>query len=432
MANGNPFFINPLGGQGPAIGQGLAGLGAIIGEQRQQDQAAKQRQQAQIAVQEAVASGDAGKVAQVMIQHPELQEVAGNAFGFTNEQTQAIAEQTYSQVLTNPESAQEILQRGIQQVKDAGGRPLQMTADLKRFIDDPEGAFKAVELGVASVAPKVYESYVKQKETQRQAELDALDEKRFGLEERRVAIQERQEKRLLDFPKGDESTAGIRDFEFYQNLKKENPGAADEFGRERGYVSSEGQELSSHLQKRLSVATDETITSERRSREYNNYADEIAASDFVGGKAGAWSEYLKEISGTQDAVSNLRKKYNAVKASQVVSNLPPGAASDKDIELALSGFPSDTANKQQVESFFRGLAKLEDQSAKFNNFKAEFISREGSERGMLRAWKREAQRKEAEQPAVKTAPQQAIDYLRQNPQFSEQFRAKYGYLPEGS
>lgn len=29
------------------------------------------------------------------------------------------------------------------------------------------------------------------------------------------------------------------------------------------------------------------------------------------------------------------------------------------------------------------------------------------------------------------APQQAIDYLMQNPQFKEQFRAKYGYLPEG-
>lgn len=28
------------------------------------------------------------------------------------------------------------------------------------------------------------------------------------------------------------------------------------------------------------------------------------------------------------------------------------------------------------------------------------------------------------------APQAAINYLRQNPQFSEQFRRKYGYLPE--
>jgi hypothetical protein len=29
------------------------------------------------------------------------------------------------------------------------------------------------------------------------------------------------------------------------------------------------------------------------------------------------------------------------------------------------------------------------------------------------------------------APQGAIDYLMSNPQVAEQFRAKYGYLPEG-
>ena len=34
-------------------------------------------------------------------------------------------------------------------------------------------------------------------------------------------------------------------------------------------------------------------------------------------------------------------------------------------------------------------------------------------------------------PAPKTAPQGAIDLLKQNPQFKEQFRKKYGYVPEG-
>jgi len=29
------------------------------------------------------------------------------------------------------------------------------------------------------------------------------------------------------------------------------------------------------------------------------------------------------------------------------------------------------------------------------------------------------------------APPEAIEYLKQNPQLSEQFKQKYGYLPEG-
>lgn len=39
--------------------------------------------------------------------------------------------------------------------------------------------------------------------------------------------------------------------------------------------------------------------------------------------------------------------------------------------------------------------------------------------------------KEDEPKQVTQAPQQAIDYLRQNPQLKEQFKAKYGYIPEG-
>lgn len=41
-----------------------------------------------------------------------------------------------------------------------------------------------------------------------------------------------------------------------------------------------------------------------------------------------------------------------------------------------------------------------------------------------------AEAKEAQQPIIQ-APQPALDYLKNNPQFKEQFKQKYGYLPEG-
>jgi len=55
--------------------------------------------------------------------------------------------------------------------------------------------------------------------------------------------------------------------------------------------------------------------------------------------------------------------------------------------LALSGFPSENANKQQISGFLRGLAKIEKVNAEFNNYKAEYLSENGTERGMLKSWK---------------------------------------------
>jgi hypothetical protein len=55
--------------------------------------------------------------------------------------------------------------------------------------------------------------------------------------------------------------------------------------------------------------------------------------------------------------------------------------------MAISGFPSEKANGEQISSFLRGMAKLEGIKADYANFKAEYISGNGSERGMLQEWK---------------------------------------------
>ena len=195
-------------------------------------------------------------------------------------------------------------------------------------------------------------------------------------------------------------TAGIKDFDYYQDLKKRDPDAAEAFGRERGYISSEGVELSSHLQKRLSASTDEAITSERNSSEFLVLADEIEKANIGGGAAqGKWAEGIKDFTGNQDAITDLRQKYMGIRSSQGIKNLPPGVASDKDIELALKGFPTENATGTQIASFLRGMAKLEDFNAKFNSFKAEYISDKGHERDMLKAWK------DANKSSTGTAPE---------------------------
>ena len=102
--------------------------------------------------------------------------------------------------------------------------------------------------------------------------------------------------------------------------------------------------------------------------------------------SGSWGEYVADLTGNQDWKTELRKDFAQVRASEAVRNLPPGAASDADIALALKPFPSDNASGAQVASFLRGLSKLSAYNEQYNTFKADYISEKGSERGMLEAW----------------------------------------------
>jgi len=54
--------------------------------------------------------------------------------------------------------------------------------------------------------------------------------------------------------------------------------------------------------------------------------------------------------------------------------LPPGVATDKDIELALKGIPPENANAATLASFLRGSAKLQDIDSAINNAKTDWLS----------------------------------------------------------
>lgn len=182
-------------------------------------------------------------------------------------------------------------------------------------------------------------------------------------------------------------TSSQRDFQEYQRLLEADPQAAEIFGRQAGFLTKEGQKLSSHAEKRLGAANDEAVQSSAAARNYAGLAEDFAKSGAAGGTRAKWSESYKELTGSEDAVSQLRQEYRQIRNTEAVKNLPPGVASDKDIELALSGFPSDTSNAEYIASFMRGMSKLAGHRAGYNEFKSQYISDNGTERGFLSAWK---------------------------------------------
>lgn len=128
---------------------------------------------------------------------------------------------------------------------------------------------------------------------------------------------------------------------------------------------------------------------------FENYMDlanryQQSAGKLSSGAAAGAKEWLKEFTGNEDEFTALRKDWSQIKASEVVRNLPPGAASDSDIKMALSGFIGNNASPEEVAAKLRGMAKLRKLGAEYNAFKADYLSNNKNPGGLLNAWQSKA------------------------------------------
>ena len=101
-----------------------------------------------------------------------------------------------------------------------------------------------------------------------------------------------------------------------------------------------------------------------------NIANEYLALEPLSGFKALASEKWKELNGSEDEVTKLRTEFNQIKNNMVMESLPPGVASDKDIAIAMSGFPSATASPEYVAQYMRGMAKLAAITAERENLRA--------------------------------------------------------------
>lgn len=139
-----------------------------------------------------------------------------------------------------------------------------------------------------------------------------------------------------------------------------------------------GTQLDAGGRQAVNSAVGESVAASALSDRMNSLADRIHGTDMASGAYSAAREKLKGLFGGQDPVSGLRAEYNQLVNAQAVKNLPPGPASDKDIQLAKQGFPPASANAAYLESFLRGMAKMQAAVAASSDRKANWISTNGS------------------------------------------------------
>lgn len=129
-----------------------------------------------------------------------------------------------------------------------------------------------------------------------------------------------------------------------------------------------------------------------RMSDLSNRFDEMARQGIAQGRlAGGFNEWAKGMLGGEDQVSQLRTEYEQLRISSVVQNLPPGVASDKDVELVLRGWPSGVADPAYIASFLRGMQKLRAIDHAAATHSASYLSRNRTQQGQLEDWNKNAE-----------------------------------------
>jgi len=112
------------------------------------------------------------------------------------------------------------------------------------------------------------------------------------------------------------------------------------------------------LQPEMNKAFVAAAAAKGQEEQFNSLANRITNIGNAWGKLDSFTEWYKKSTGSENAVSELRQEYNRLRNSAAIQSLPPGPATDRDIQLALAGFPSETGNPQIIASFLRGIAKM--------------------------------------------------------------------------
>jgi len=155
MSNGNPFYVEPLGGYGPEIGKGLAGLGTALKARV----ALKKGQELKEEGARLLREGTPDEIAEFSISNPDIGKSILEQMDITAKGTEQDVIKTLQKTMSDPEGTEKYLTDRVSTIVEAGGNPSDTILELKRFREDPESYRKSVETAYSMLDPEGYKSY---------------------------------------------------------------------------------------------------------------------------------------------------------------------------------------------------------------------------------------------------------------------------------
>ncbi len=139
-------------------------------------------------------------------------------------------------------------------------------------------------------------------------------------------------------------------------------------------ISNNLNNIPADTRKLINESATLAASSKQSADQFNSLANRIEAQGGNYGVASSASDFMKKIGGFQGGMTQLKQEYARLRNTAAIKSLPPGPATDKDIQLALSGFPSETARAGDLASFLRGMAKLQDIDSSVANAKTDWLA----------------------------------------------------------
>ena len=158
-----------------------------------------------------------------------------------------------------------------------------------------------------------------------------------------------------------------------EKLKLDAQTTAANVAEKYATINAKLTELPADTRKLVNDAAVLASTSKQAANQMNDLASRIEGLGGYGSFS-RLSEFAKSTIGAEGYETSLRQEYTRIRNSAAIKALPPGPATDKDIELALSGFPKNTADSKLVAQFLRGMAKMQDIDAAVSNAKTDWLA----------------------------------------------------------
>ncbi|MDN7648288.1 hypothetical protein QZM40_10355 [Burkholderia multivorans] len=133
--------------------------------------------------------------------------------------------------------------------------------------------------------------------------------------------------------------------------------------------------LSESQQKYVNDAQNAALTARQTYQNTVALANQLAnAPDFASGAAGTFNDFLTKITGNKDAGQQLRGQLAQFVNSTILNQLPPGAASDKDIQLVRNGTPADNASKETWQAYLSAVGRVQQAAAVAAQMRADYLT----------------------------------------------------------
>lgn len=349
--------------------QGLSGIAGVF----QQEKQAQRQKEFQQAYANAYASGDRGALRKLATQYPDQIESVRKGMGFIDEEqrnsigTLAAGARLAS---SSPEAMQSWLQNNAKELTRVGVDP---NSVAQMYQQNPSGFGEFVDhLGMAALGPIDYFN-VQDKMAGREIDRGGLAET-IRSNQAGEALQARGQNLSYQSAMTGHNIAAQR-----LALDQQEFGFKMQQAQEKAQqLISEAPKLSVNMEKGIETAVNNATASSNSANSMSALAQQFRAEKPTTGLFGNAQNMFAKLTGSDTTLRDLRIRQNTLVNSQVLKFLPPGPATDKDVEIVRQGAPTDMDNPETVARWLDAMANLERRNAQFNEFKAEWMSANGN------------------------------------------------------